>query len=102
GKDISCLLSLEAAISDSTDVIGDTGMLLRRILTDFGTFATRLEEDVEDSTKEQLEKMLKSMRNFRAALDMTIDSIKTRVQFHSVARDSKEVASLETTGVEES
>ncbi|GMR31471.1 hypothetical protein PMAYCL1PPCAC_01666, partial [Pristionchus mayeri] len=79
-QDISCSRALEAAIYNSADVSGDTGVLLRRTLTDFGAFATRLEEEAEDSTKERLEKTLKSMGDFRVALDATMNLIEKHIQ----------------------
>ncbi|GMR44032.1 hypothetical protein PMAYCL1PPCAC_14228, partial [Pristionchus mayeri] len=90
---ISCSRALEAAIADSADVRGETGVLLRRTLTDFGAFATRLEEEIKNSTKDQLEKTFKSMINFRVAFDATMNSIKNYIQLHVVAGDSEEVKS---------
>ncbi|GMR44043.1 hypothetical protein PMAYCL1PPCAC_14238, partial [Pristionchus mayeri] len=98
---ISCSRALEAAISDSADVSGETGVLLRRTLTDFGAFVTRLEEEAQNSTKEQLDKTLKSMSNFRVALDQTVNSIEKRVQWHSIAGDSEGVFTEIQCGVDD-
>ncbi|GMR43762.1 hypothetical protein PMAYCL1PPCAC_13957, partial [Pristionchus mayeri] len=44
-QNISCSRALEAAIYESVDVSGESGVLLRRMLNDCGAFVTRFEKE---------------------------------------------------------
>ncbi|GMR44064.1 hypothetical protein PMAYCL1PPCAC_14257 [Pristionchus mayeri] len=66
----SCLQVLAAAITDSVKIGVSKGVPLRRSLAEFVTFTTRLKDEMEGSTPEQLEYTLKSINYFHRALDM--------------------------------
>ncbi|GMR56687.1 hypothetical protein PMAYCL1PPCAC_26882, partial [Pristionchus mayeri] len=73
--DLSYMRALGTAMADSADVGGVTGAQLCRALTEFAAYTNRLNEEAAGLTKKQLDKTLKSMDNFRLALDVTRNSI---------------------------
>ncbi|GMR43631.1 hypothetical protein PMAYCL1PPCAC_13826, partial [Pristionchus mayeri] len=81
--DFSCLNALIEALSDSVDVEGETGVKLRRTLTEFGTFLTLLEDESADSTKDQLEKTFVSS-HFRAGVKEYMSKEKNRPAVNEV------------------
>ncbi|GMR44055.1 hypothetical protein PMAYCL1PPCAC_14251, partial [Pristionchus mayeri] len=79
-QEFSCVQALGAAITDSAKVPDSTGVPLRRSLAEFVTFTSRLEDEMEASTPEQLECTLKSINNFHRALSATRASLERIVQ----------------------